>query len=90
MGALVLLHVVFACEGFLARGAEDVFLARMFFAVPGGVAGGGECVGAVVADGVGAGVFFLDRRGFVGGGGGGLAVGGGGCGGAEGGGDWGV
>ena len=89
MGALVLLHVVFAGEGFLAGGAEDVFLARVFLAVAGGVAGGGEGVGAVVADGVGAGVFFLRGWGF-GGRGGGVAVRGGGGGGAEGGGDWGI
>ncbi len=49
MGALVLLHVVFSREGFVAGGAEDVFLAGVFFAVAGGVAGCGEGVCAGVA-----------------------------------------
>lgn len=80
VGALVLLHVVFAREGFVAGGAGDVFFARVLFAVAGGVAGGGEGVGAGVAVRVRAGVLFLD--GFRRGGGGGRGgVGAGWCGG---------
>lgn len=61
----------------------------MFFPVPGRVAGCREGVGAVVADGVGAGVFFL-HQGRVFGRGGVLTVGGGGWGRGEGRGDGGV
>ena len=60
----------------------------MLFPVSGCMSRGRECVGAVVADGVGAGVFFL--RGRVLGSGGVVTVGGGGGGGGEGGGDGGV
>ena len=59
--ALMLLHVVFARKGFVAGGAVDVFLARVFLAVAGGVAGCGECAMARVAGCVRAGVFFLGR-----------------------------
>ena len=63
MGPFVLLHVVFAGEGFVAVGADDVFLPGMLFAVAGGVAGGGKFVGAIVQFGVGARVFLSDRQG---------------------------
>lgn len=66
MRALVLFHVVFTREGFVAGRAEDVFLPRVFLAVAGGVAGGGEGVGAGIAGGVGAGVFLFDCGGFPG------------------------
>ena len=61
MRALMLFHVVFSREGFVAGGAVDVFLASVFLAVAGGVAGCGECVVAGVAGCVRAGVFFLGR-----------------------------
>ena len=63
MRTLVLLHVVFACKRFPAGGAVDVFLARVLFTVAGGVAGGGECVGAFVFFGVRTGIFFLGEGG---------------------------
>ena len=59
VGALVLLHVVLAGEGLVAGGAVDVLLARVFLAVPGGVARGGEGVGAADAGRVRARVFLL-------------------------------
>lgn len=59
MGTLVLLHIVFPGEGFAAGRAVDVFLARVFLAVTGGVAGGGEGVGALVFLGVRAGIFLF-------------------------------
>lgn len=61
VGALVLLHVVFAGEGFVAGRAQDVLLPRVLLAVAGGVARGGEGVATRVPRGVRAGVFFLDR-----------------------------
>ena len=71
MRALMLFHVVFARKGFVAGGAVDVFLASVFLAVAGGVAGRGECAMARVAGCVRAGVFFLGRlrgcRGWCGG-----------------------
>ena len=66
MRALVLLHVVFAREGFIARRAVDVLLTRVLLAVAGGVAGGGEGVVAADSDGVRAGVFLLCDFGGVG------------------------
>lgn len=56
---LVLFHVVFPRKCFVARGTDDVFLARVFFAMAGGVAAGGEGVGAGVAGSVGTRIFFL-------------------------------
>ena len=88
MCAFVLLHIVLPCKGLLACGAKDILLAGVFFPVPRCVSGRRECVGAVVACGVRAWVFFL--RGRVFGSGAGLAVSGGGCRGGEGGGDGGV
>lgn len=73
----MLFHVVFSRESFIASRAKDVFLSGMFFPMARGVAGGGEGVGAGVALGVRARVFFLCERGFIvacGWGGGGLGV----------------
>lgn len=61
MRALMLFHVVFSREGFVARGAMDVFLTGMFLSVTGSVAGCGECVVAGVTSCVRAGVFLLSR-----------------------------
>ena len=68
MSALVLFHVIFSGEGFVAGGAVDVLFARVLFAVAGGVTGGGEGVGAGEACGVRTGIFLFRRWGFVGGG----------------------
>ena len=59
MCALVLLHIIFPCEGFVTGRAMDVFLASVFLAVARGVAGGGECVGAGISCRVRAWVFLL-------------------------------
>ena len=61
MRALMLLHIIFSREGFIAGGAVDVFLASVFLAVTGSVAGCGERAMARVAGRVRAGVFFLGR-----------------------------
>lgn len=66
MCALVLFHVVFAREGFVACGAENVFLPGVFLAMAGGVAGGGEGVGAGVAGCMRAGIFLFGCGGFPG------------------------
>ena len=86
--ALMLFHVIFPCECLLASWAQDVFLARVFFPVPGCVSGCRECVVAVVAYGVRTWVFFL--WGWILGSRGGLTigVGGSGYGGGDGGCDW--
>lgn len=65
MGALVLLHIVFAGEGFMAGGAEDIFLARVFLAMASGVARGGEGIAASVAGSMRARILLL--HGFGGG-----------------------
>ena len=46
MCATVLLHVILTSEGFVAFGAEGVFLAGVFLGVTGSVAGCGEVIGA--------------------------------------------
>ena len=60
MGTLVLLHIVFASEGFVTGWAVDILLARVLLAVTRGVAGGGEGVVAVEARGMRARVFLFD------------------------------
>lgn len=61
MGALVLLHIVLARKGFVARWAENVFLARVFLAVTCSVARSGEGVVACIPSGVRTRIFLLDR-----------------------------
>jgi len=72
--ALVLLHVVFAREGFVAGWAMYVLLAGVLLAVARRVAGGGESVRAGVAHGVRARVLFFGGLGGGGRGGRGVAI----------------
>lgn len=74
MRALVLLHVIFACEGFVAGWTMYVLLASVLLAVARRVAGGGEGVRAGVAHGVRARVLFLNELGGGGRGGSGVAI----------------
>ena len=59
MGALMLLHVVLASEGFVADRAVDTLFACMLFAMAGGMARGSECRGTVVRGCIRAGIFVL-------------------------------
>ena len=66
MGALVLLHVVFASEGFPACRTLDVLFAGMLLAMAGSVTRSGEGVAAMECCGVRARVFLFLRVGCVG------------------------
>ncbi len=67
MCALVLFHVVFSGEGFVAGRAEDIFLACMLLAMTGCMAGCGERVGTGEPGGMRAGIFLFCDGGFAGG-----------------------
>ncbi len=65
MCSFVLFHVVFASKGLVARGAADVFLASVLFAMAGGVAGCGEGVGAFILFGMWARILLFGGTGRV-------------------------